>query len=372
MLTRFLRRAGNLLAMASVVLACCLPGWGAPKISVQAASDVLGYRKVYLVPIKNDRFKVTAGLSNRLEKIGFEVVGLTPGNDQFSAQGSGFLVTPQGDVLTCAHVVRNQTSATLWVGGVRHVGRVVAADTNLDVAVIHIEDTHASFRPVPFAPDNTYHLGEDVFTMGFPLADVLGSQPRLNKGLINSTTGLKDNPTTLQISAEVQAGNSGGPLFNNRGELIGMVSSTLNPLAILALSGGDLPQNVNFAIKEDPLREFLGTAGVSLRPGTNTNSGEVFDEAAKSIVLVRSGIVDEAQIHEATLLCRCFYISSSSDFVRIRLDFYDLRILKLVLTASLDQRTTASHNSVLDHFFKQIGPHFFPDSSGARAKKQKK
>src|SRR6185295_2823934 len=130
-------------------------------------------------------------------------------------------------------------------------------------AVVLVQGAHEPFRPLPFAADTNYHMGQDAFTMGFPLAEVLGVAPRLNKGLVSSTVGMEDNPKQLQVSAEVQPGSSGAPLLNERGEAIGVVAATLNPMNVLARTGGNLPQNVNFAIKAGPVHEFLAAAKVT-------------------------------------------------------------------------------------------------------------
>ena len=84
-----------------------------------------------------------------------------------------------------------------------------------------------------------------------------GNNARLSKGLINSTTGMRDDPKQLQVSAEIQPGNSGGPLLDHEGQVIGIIQQTINPWRIAQATGGSLPQNVNFAIKAEPVLEFV-------------------------------------------------------------------------------------------------------------------
>src|SRR5256885_1274901 len=83
---------------------------------------------------------------------------------------------------------------------------------------------------------------------------------RINKGLVSSAFGIADDTNHVQFSAAVQPGNSGGPLLNERVEVIGVVEATLSASSLLLQ--GSLPQNVNFAIKNGPVREFLGAAGI--------------------------------------------------------------------------------------------------------------
>ncbi|HWW00676.1 MAG TPA: serine protease [Candidatus Acidoferrum sp.] len=363
-----LQRQHVLAAAFVILLSCCIVD-ARPKVTVAAAPDLERYQKVYLGQIKNDHAKVYLGVLKRLQKAGFEVVELKPEKLPFVSQGTGFLVTSDGQVVTCAHVVGREPKATLWIQGVRYLGRVVAVDTNVDVAVIQVEDSHPPFRWVAFSAESTYRMGQDIFSMGFPLADLLGTQPRLTKGLVSSTSGLADDPKQLQVSAEVQAGNSGGPLLNARGEVIGMVSATLNPVKVMLLSGGDLPQNVNFAIKKEPIEEFLASSKVSFAARTNTPSADVFEDAGKSLVLVRGGIVDEERLHEKPLVCRCDYFLLNGNFLRLRISFIDVRKLSIVLSASLDQYTVASQNSVLDQMFAEICARFFPERPESKKKK---
>ena len=298
---------------------------------MHSQGNLEAYNKVYVAPIKNDVAKVLPRLLGRLQKAGFNAVEYKAENLPFTSQGSGFVLSPEGHVLTCAHVVGNQTNATLWIEGTRHLGRVVACDTNLDAAIIVVEGAPSVFHTVGFASDCKYQLGQDAFTMGFPLANILGSKPRLNKGLISSVVGLQDDPMELQISTEVQPGNSGGPLLNAQGEAIGMVAATINPWKVFAASGGTLPQNINFAIKAAPLLDFLAESKVSMPSGgRSTNS---FEDITKSVALIRGGVVDEQRLKEKPLLCRCFYLALPGDhFGRIRIEFLDVTKISVVLT----------------------------------------
>ena len=70
------------------------------------------------------------------------------------------------------------------------MGHVAASDTNVDAAIVLVDAGENKFHPLPFVQNPEYHMGEDVYTIGFPLADILGSSPRLTKGLISSTVGI--------------------------------------------------------------------------------------------------------------------------------------------------------------------------------------
>ena len=110
-------------------------------------------------------------------------------------------------------------------------GRVVATDKLNDLALFRVDsDSVRTLGEIPYrlAAAGTVAVGQDAWTLGFPLGTVMGSTARLATGTIDSLSGLHDAPGRLQISAPIQPGNSGGPLFNSQGELIGVVVSGLN------------------------------------------------------------------------------------------------------------------------------------------------
>jgi len=99
-------------------------------------------------------------------------------------------------------------------------------------------------------------VGDPVFTLGYPNVIIQGTEPKYTEGTISSLTGVGNNPRWFQISLPVQPGNSGGPLVDEHGQVVGIVNARLDDFKALATSGV-LPQNVNYAIKRDCSR-FTG------------------------------------------------------------------------------------------------------------------
>lgn len=181
--------------------------------------------------------------------------GPAPPEGQVSASGSGFIVG-EGRVLTNNHVVAGcSRMAARNAAGQRVAARVVAVDPRRDLALLTVP---AGLGPaVVFRDSPPVQRGENVVTYGYPLSGLLSSGPTLTTGTISALSGLRDNPLHFQISAPVQPGNSGGPLLDAQGHVVGVVVSKLNAARIAEMTGGDIPQNVNFAIKGPEAAAFL-------------------------------------------------------------------------------------------------------------------
>lgn len=195
--------------------------------------------------------------------------GLPRNPARAAATGSGFIVAA-GAVMTNAHVVRFCTRMTARnAAGQTVEARLRAADTRRDLAILVVP---ADFGPpLAFRESPPVQLGESVITYGFPLSGLLSSGPSLTTGSISALSGLRDNPAQFQISAPVQPGNSGGPLLDAQGNVAGIVTSKLNAAEVAKITGGDIPQNVNFAIKASEALAFLDEQG--LRPWRGASGG---------------------------------------------------------------------------------------------------
>lgn len=172
------------------------------------------------------------------------------------ASGTGFYVTRQGHLLTNAHVVQGcKTLTAARVGEAASPVSTVSIDKQNDLAVL------MAAGPAPAVAglrSRAVRQGEPVIAFGFPYAGSLSSGGAITTGSINALSGLRDDTRYFQISTPVQPGNSGGPLMDETGTVVGVVSAALR-----ATRGDSPPQNVNFAIKADVARTFLAAAGVT-------------------------------------------------------------------------------------------------------------
>lgn len=166
--------------------------------------------------------------------------------------GSGFVVGAR--IATNHHVIDGARRITVYFADGRSApARVEASDAKRDLAVLVAEG--ALPRGLPLAAEEA-GMGAEVFTLGFPLTGLMGANAKLSTGIVSSRTGLRDDPHSYQVSVPVQAGNSGGPLLNGRGEVVGVITSKLAADQVYR-STGDLPQNVNYAVKAEGLRALL-------------------------------------------------------------------------------------------------------------------
>jgi len=352
-----------------------LSGCATVQTKPKADANLTEYRKIIIPAMEEDGDprKVLPKVGERLRTMGFEVQMLKQG-ESIGGQGTGFIVNEQGHILTCAHVLGSQTNATVWLGSQRFEADVINADTNKDMALLKLRPGTNIFVPLTFTSSTNLAMGQDVFTLGFPLSDMLGSSPRLTKGLLSSTVGIEDNPDQMQVSAEVQAGNSGGPLLNERGEVIGLITATLNPLNVLARTGTSLPQNVNFATKGQTVRTFLSKAGITPRVATADAKPTTFDQVKDSIALVRAGVVplDTAKIKE--MICTVKYVYFWDMWYRFRafqLDFYDVRKGDLLLRAGqYGDKVFTSEDAVIERVMEEVRSNFFPGQPKPAASKE--
>lgn len=202
--------------------------------------------------------------------------------------GSGVVVSHDGMVLTNSHVVERCRNIRVTVEGQQpQAASVVQRDAANDMALLK-----STLRPTDiarFRDDKPLRSGDDVVAVGYPLASLLSREPNVTSGVISAMAGVRGDSRHYQVTAPIQKGNSGGPLADMSGNLVGIVTSTLNVEKIAARVGGAIPQNVNFAIKGELARKFLSDNGVSYvtAPSPSTlSAADVGDKIRKVTVFV--------------------------------------------------------------------------------------
>ena len=182
------------------------------------------------------------------------------GKTRYAGNGSGFFVSADGDVLTNNHVVDGMEEVVVVCRDAAYRMHVAAADKNCDLALLRMDAVATSLdadidfstysRPVfpalNFNDAGICEVGDTVYVIGFPKISLQGLEAKVTKGIVSSLSGFKGQADNFQMDAAIQPGNSGGPVVNDVGRLVGV--------SVASLVGG---QNVNYAIKLDTVREFL-------------------------------------------------------------------------------------------------------------------
>ena len=204
-----------------------------------------------------------------------------------SGTATGFFVTDDGYLVSNAHVVKDAGEIFVVTPGGTLPAEVVKVDGYHDLALLKVA---GQFSPLPVADSRKVRLGSPVVTVGYPAPPLLGFSPKFSKGDIAGLYGESDDPMRFQISVPMQPGNSGGPLLDTYGNVVGIVSQQLDVMRAFN-SNGQLPQNVNYAIKSQYLLGFLETipeVSTKLKPPTLAEKKveDIADNAEKASVLI--------------------------------------------------------------------------------------
>jgi uncharacterized protein len=193
--------------------------------------------------------------------------------------GSGFFVSKLGHIITNEHVVRRCSRITVGDSAKKQVKvTLVETDRRNDLALLKISNTQMAsvetkslirklgLKLVPTASEgllrsDDVELGEDVLVSGYPYGELFSNSIKVTKGIVSANKGMGDDRGQFQIDAAVQPGNSGGPIYDENGNIVGVVVAQLNKMKF-AKTVGSMPENVNFGIKGSTVRQFLTSSGL--------------------------------------------------------------------------------------------------------------
>lgn len=356
------------LALAALLLAGCAASTQLvhnDKASTEVKSrSFKSYKEVLLIPPPKDDRNVVPRVKSGLEAMGFAVNVMDPTKPVEGAQGTAFVVGAGGLVLTCAHVLGDAKDATVTLDGRRYSADVVKADKAADLALLKLREPLPAGAPVLSFRGSAKlaAMGEEVYTIGYPLSRLLGSGARMSRGLVSAANGLRDDPKQLQVSAEIHPGNSGGPLLDREGQVIGVVSQTINPWRVAQATGGALPQNINFAIKNEPVLAFLKDAGAGAFESLRFDQGGGLERANRAVARVQAGIVAEDSARRDKMVVRLAYVSVWDMWHRFRLFVlaaFDFETQEPLFAAGQGRDNMVSNEEVvikdtLDQFRKAI------------------
>lgn len=169
----------------------------------------------------------------------------------------------------------------MFPGGQPIAARIVRSSEATDVALLRAETATPEY--LPLSAPRSAQLGMPVFTIGFPNPELLGVAPKFTEGAVSALSGWGDEAALLQTTVPVQPGNSGGPLVDERGEVVGVMIARAAELPFLKQTG-TLPQNVNFASKAENLHALLASTPSS-RPAAGSRR-EAIDRTERAVCIV--------------------------------------------------------------------------------------
>jgi S1-C subfamily serine protease len=199
--------------------------------------------------------------------------------------GTGSIVSSSGHIVTAAHVINGATYIEVVTPSGTFSANTESVDVANDIAILKIDTTCKDFVEVLHSRD--VRLGQSVSTIGFPNLGIQGHSPKVTQGVISSDNGAQNDIRMWQISAPIQPGNSGGPLLDESGNLIGVVVASLSLKVIEAT--GAVPQNVNYAVKSAYLEPLLNSHKLTIKQNKEKVSQkfeDLVESTKKSIVLV--------------------------------------------------------------------------------------
>ena len=210
----------------------------------------------------------------------------TPGK-LINATGTGFVVSGNGHIVTNNHVISECVGDVHGnlTGESTTKLRVVSTDQTNDLALLQAT---GNFKDIAAIRATAVHSGDPIIVIGFPFHGLLTSDFTVTTGIISSLAGVLNDTRFLQISAPVQPGNSGGPLLDTRGTIVGVVAEKLNALRV-AKATGEIPENISFAIKTGALRDFLDNSVVPYRtsePTSEMKTAEITTAARAYTMLI--------------------------------------------------------------------------------------
>jgi len=202
--------------------------------------------------------------------------------------GTGFVISAGGHVVTNHHVIDGCVGDIKGnlTGEAATTLRIVNSDAANDLALL--QGPAESFKAFARIRDRAIHSGDSVVAIGFPYHGLLSSDFTVTTGIVSSLSGLLNDTRHLQISAAVQPGNSGGPLLDTSGEIVGMVAAKIDALRVARYTG-TIPENINFAIKTGALRDFLDNSVVpyeTTAPGTELKTADIAANARAYTLLI--------------------------------------------------------------------------------------
>ena len=206
--------------------------------------------------------------------------------------GSGVILNDGRWIITNKHVIENSKYIVVrnGLGKVREVETVeVPADENLDLALLILKKPFPSNYSLSTDDIKKPKPGEQIYMMGYPMSSILGRyNPSISQGIVSKTSGFGEAIGQFQITAKMNKGNSGGPIFNDKGQIIGISVGKLDKSEILK-TDGFIPEDVNFGVSGQVVTNFLN---MPIKENINEygkyDASQIYEHMRPSVVFIVS------------------------------------------------------------------------------------
>jgi hypothetical protein len=198
------------------------------------------------------------------ERNGNSCVEIEDDTIYMASSGTGFATTKDGHILTNHHVINGCSEVTLFNKGKQYNTTVITFDPKNDLAILQ-----SDFKPNKVYPLSVEsYLSDDIFAAGFPFGKKISSAITINKGIISALMGPGDDISIIQIDADINSGNSGGPIVDRRGNAVGIAVMKLNREKAKE-ELGSVPEGFNFAVNSMMAIGLFRSQGIELPPQNN-------------------------------------------------------------------------------------------------------
>ena len=190
-----------------------------------------------------------------------------------ASSGSGFVITKDGYIVTNYHIISNSTDVEVTLDdGTTYTAQVVGGDESYDIAVLKVDPGDKELQPVVLGTSGSLQVGDEIVAIGNPLGELTFSMSEGIVSCVNREINVDGTPfNMIQITAAINEGNSGGPLFNIYGEVVGIVSAKYS-----TSSSGNAVEGLGFAIPMDDvlsmIKDIMENGPVTTRPYLGINA----------------------------------------------------------------------------------------------------
>lgn len=210
------------------------------------------------------------------------------GRSHLASFGSGFFVAKNGYILTNHHVIENAAEIVVVRGDVAYRAHVTAQNSKKDLALLKINlfprGTNGVYvvDGIPTVPylhlSDGCKIGQTVYAVGFPKGNVLGWEPKVTRGIVSSLTGYKGQEDNFQMDAAIAGGNSGGPVVDEYGHVVGVSVASAHGASLAANYAINMATVLNFLPKEVNFERGI--------PGRASRTEKVIAKTTEALVLV--------------------------------------------------------------------------------------